>query len=448
MYGAAGRRLCQPHDAHESRRGGLGLIAIGLALLAFLIFLGAPLFLAIGIPAIVLLIFGSTYAPNVIATVFQSTISNSVFIAIPLFVLTGKVMTASGAARRLTGFFESLLCHLPGGMAIVSIVSSVFFGAMTGSSIADTTAVGTIMIPAMVETGYSRRFAASVVAAGGCLGILFPPGIPLILFGAISQVSIARLFQASLVPGVFVAAILTAVAVVVAARGEGKRLPARSWGERFSSFRDALPALLLPVVVLGGIYLGLVTITEAATLAAAYAIIIAATVYRELSFSAFIRQLVDTAQVTSMIMFIVASSAVLAFYLIQSQAPQHLAAAVVGSKPSLTLFLLATNAAFLILGFILEPPAIIYLTVPLFVPLLAVVGVNPLHFAIIMILAMQIGLVHPPIGLNLFVVSGISKEPVETISLAVLPFLAALFVALVVVNVIPGVTLALPGLMR
>lgn len=424
------------------------MIVAGLVILAVLIVLGAPLFLAIGVAAIVLLVFGSTYAPDVIATVFQSSIDNSVFIAIPLFILTGKVMTGSGAARRLTGFFESLLCHLPGGMAIVSIVSSVFFGAMTGSSIADTTAVGTIMIPAMVETGYTRRFAASVVAAGGCLGILFPPGIPLILFGAIAQVSIARLFLASLIPGIVVAAILMAIAVTIAARDGGTRLPARSWAERYAAFRRALPALLLPIIVLGGIYLGLVTVTEAATLAAVYAIFISATVYRELSFSAFVRQLVETAQVTSMIMFIVASSAVLAFYLIQSQAPQHLATAVVGTKPSLTLFLLATNVSFLILGFILEPPAIIYLTVPLFVPLLSLVGVSPLHFAIIMILAMQIGLIHPPIGLNLFVVSGISKEPVEAISLAVLPFLAGLFVALVIINVVPGLTLAIPELVK
>jgi len=421
------------------------LIVLGIAILLLLILLGAPLFLALGIAAIILLVFGSTYAPDVIASVFQSSIDNSLFITIPLFILTGKVMTASGAARFLTSFFESLFCHLPGGMAIVAIVTSVFFAGMTGSSIADTAAVGTIMIPSMVQSGYSRRFAASVVAAGGCLGILFPPSIPLILFGAISQVSIPRLFLASLIPGIIVAVLLAGVAILIAMRGEGVRLPARSWGERYQSFWKALPALLLPVVVLGGIYLGLVTITEAATLAAAYAIVIAATVYRELAIPAFYRLLVETAHVTSMIMFIVAASAVLGFYLIQSQAPQHLTEAVVGTRPPLIVFLLATNVALLILGFVLEPPAIIYLTVPLFVPLLGAVGVNPLHFAIIMILAMQIGLIHPPIGLNLFVVSGISKVPVEAVSVAVLPFLLALFIALTVINVIPWLSLAIPS---
>ena len=421
------------------------MIAIGVAILLILILLGAPLFLALGIAAIVLLVFGSTYSPDIIASIFQSNIDNSLFITIPLFILTGKVMTASGAARYLTSFFESLFCHLPGGMAIVAIVSSVFFAGMTGSSIADTAAVGTIMIPSMVQSGYSRRFSASIVAAGGCLGILFPPSIPLILFGAISQVSIPRLFLASLIPGVIVAGLLTGVAVLIAMRGEGVRLPSRSWGERYRAFWKALPALLLPVVVLGGIYLGLVTITEAATLAAAYAIVIAATVYRELTIASFYRVLVETAQVTSMIMFIVAASAVLGFYLIQSQVPQHLTSAVVGTRPPLIVFLLATNIALLILGFVLEPPAIIYLTVPLFVPLLGAVGVNPLHFAIIMVLAMQIGLIHPPIGLNLFVVSGIAKEPVEAVSVAVLPFLLVLFIALIIINAVPWLSLAIPS---
>lgn len=424
------------------------MIVIGLAILLLLVLAGAPLFLALGVAAIVLMVFGSSYGPDVITNIFQSSIDNSVFITIPLFILTGKLMTESGAARYLTSFFESLFCHLPGGMAIVTIVSSVFFAGMTGSSIADTAAVGTVMIPSMVQSGYSRRFAASVVAAGGCLGIMFPPSIPLILFGAISQVSISRLFLASLLPGVLVALLLIGVAVLIALRGEGKRLRARSWAERGHSFWKALPALLLPAVVLGGIYLGLVTITEAATLAATYAIVISATVYRELTLAKFYRMLVETAQVTSMIMLIVAASAVLGFYLIQSQAPQNLAAAVIGANPSAILFLLAANVALLALGFVLEPPAIIYLTVPLFVPLLAAVGINPLHFAIIMVLAMQIGLIHPPIGLNLFVVSAISKEPVESVSVAVLPFLGALFVALIVINLLPWLSLAIPSQLR
>ena len=424
------------------------MIVLGLGILLLLVLIGAPLFLALGVAAIVLMVFGSSYGPDIITNVFQSSIDNPVFITIPLFILTGKLMTESGAARYLTSFFESLFCHLPGGMAIVAIVSSVFFAGMTGSSIADTAAVGTVMIPSMVQSGYSRRFAASVVAAGGCLGIMFPPSIPLILFGAISQVSIPRLFLASLLPGVLVALLLIAVAVLIALRGEGMKLPARSWTERVQSSRKALPALLLPLVVLGGIYLGLVTITEAATLAAAYAILISATVYRELTLAKFYRMLVETAQVTSMIMLIVAASAVLGFYLIQSQAPQNLSAAVIGAHPSPILFLLATNVALLVLGFVLEPPAIIYLTVPLFVPLLAIVGISPLHFAIIMVLAMQIGLIHPPIGLNLFVVSAISKEAVESVSMAVLPFLGALFVALIVINLAPWLSLAIPSHLR
>lgn len=415
----------------------------GLGLFGGLIALGSPLFLVLLATAIVMLIFASHMPLEVVPQILFSSMDSSVFIAVPLYLLTGFIITVAGASRHLIRFLESLFGHWTGGLALVTVLTSVVFAGITGSSTADAVAIGGIMVPALIEAGYSPRFASGLVAAAGTLGIMFPPSIPLILYGAIAQVSITKLFAASLLPGILIAALLIVVVLVLSFRGHYRRAEKATWKQRLALFPKAFPVLLLPVIIRGGIEAGIFTPSEAAAVAALYAFALGAFVYRTITLRTLYGAMRSTVHVTSMIMMIIAASVLLGFYLIQNQAPQHLTEYLLARQPSAGTFLLIANLLLILLGFFLEPPAIIYLTVPLLLPALAVFHVDPVHFAIVMMLNMQIGLIHPPVGLNLFVIAGIARQRVEDVAIGVLPFLAAIAVALVIVTSYPALSLML-----
>ncbi|GAC1403259.1 MAG: TRAP transporter large permease subunit [Candidatus Velthaea sp.] len=415
----------------------------GFGLFAGLIALGSPLFLVLLATAVVLLCFASHMPFEVLPQILFGGMDSSVFIAVPLYLLTGFLITASGASHHLIRFLESLFGHWIGGLALVTVLTSVVFAGITGSSTADAVAIGGIMVPALIDAGYSKRFASGLVAAAGTLGIMFPPSIPLILYGAISQTSITKLFAAAVVPGFLIAALLIVVVMILSFRGNYRRARKASWAERVALLPKAIPVLILPVIIRGGIDAGIFTPSEAAAVAVLYAFALGIFVYRTTTWRSLYDSLRSTAHVTAMIMMIIAASVLLGFYLIQNQAPQHLTEYLIARQPSGVVFLLVANLLLIVLGFFLEPPAIIYLTVPLLLPALAAFHVDPIHFAIIMMLNMSIGLIHPPVGLNLFVIAGIARQRVEDVAIGVLPFLAAIAVALAIVTFVPAVSLAL-----
>lgn len=412
-----------------------------------LLVIGTPLFVALLVTAVLLLALASHMPLDVMPQVLFSGIDSTIYIAVPLFLLTGFLMTEAGGSARLIRFLEAMIGHWPGGLALVTLLASVFFAGITGSSAADTAAIGTVMIPAMLRAGYDRRFAAGVVAAGGTLGVIVPPSIPLILYGAITQTSITRLFAASVVPGIVVGGSMLAVIFALSLRGHFAGGSKATGAERMRSFVQALPVMALPIIIRGGIDGGIFTPTESAAVAALYAYLIGAFVYRSLTPAKIARALVATARVTSMILLVVTASVLLGFFFVQNQTAQHLTDYLLAAHPSPIVFLALVNVALLVLGFFLEAPAIIYLTVPLLLPAFATFNINPVHFAIVMMLNMAIGLIHPPVGLNLYIISGITRRPVEEVAIGVLPFVGALLFALVIVTYVPALS-AMGGMPR
>jgi C4-dicarboxylate transporter DctM subunit len=424
----------------------MNTVFLFVTLLAFFA-IGLPIAMSLGLASILtVLIFESDSLASLALKFFQ-TMEHFTLLAIPFFILAGNFLTTGGVARRMINFAIAAVGHLPGGLAIASVLACMLFAAVSGSSPATVVAIGSIVIAGMVRVGYTQAFATGVIVNAGTLGILIPPSIAMVVFAAATETSVGRLFMAGVIPGLLLGFSLM-VAIYLAARIKKlPRQPKASWGERLTLFADAFWGLLLIVIVLAGIYGGVFTPTEAAAVAAVYAFITAVFIYRDLHISDVPRVLLDSARVSVMLMFIICNAFLFGHVLTTAQIPQDVARLITDAQLAPWQFLLIVNIILLIAGNFMDPAPIILITAPILFPTAVQLGIDPIHLGIVYVVNMEIGLVTPPVGLNLFVASGITGLQLTDVVRAALPWLMVLLGFLVVTTYIPEISLFLPNLL-
>lgn len=418
-----------------------------VATLMGFILLGMPIAISLGLASTLTILLFSHDSLASLALKFWATSENFVLLAIPFFILAGNFMTTGGVARRMIDFAVACLGHLRGGLAIASVMACMLFAAVSGSSPATVVAVGSIVIAGMVRTGYSKEFAAGVICNAGTLGILIPPSIVMVVYAAATETSVGRLFMAGVLPGIMLGLMLMVAIWVAATKLDIPRAPRHPWRERLRTGREAVWGLLLIVIILGGIYGGIFTPTEAAAVAAVYAFAVALFIYRDLGWRDVPKVLEDSARVTVMLLFIICNALLFAYVLTTLQIPQTIAAMIVDAGLTSWQFLIVVNIILLIAGNFMEPSAIILILVPILFPIATTLGIDPIHLGIIMVVNLEIGMVTPPVGLNLFVTSGITGMGVMQVVRAALPWLMVLLVFLVIVTYVPWIALALPDML-
>ena len=415
-----------------------------LALFVGLLAAGMPVFLVLGLCA------GAMYAasgqPLVgAAQLVINELNSPNLMALPLFVMAAAFMRFGGIANALVKLAAAWLGGLPGSLGLVTVVACTLFAAICGSSVATALAMGTILIPAMLERGYPLSFALGVVGASGTIGIVIPPSLPLILYGIVSEQSVPRLFLAGILPGLLQAAAFFLWVLYVARRKKFPVEPVLPLRERIAVTLSALPALLVPLVVMVGIYGGFVTVTEAAALAAVVALGVSLVFYRGFHWTETLAVVAFGIRSAASIMLIIATALAVGHWVTESGIPAQLAAFLLGHNFATWQFLLAINALLLVLGCFLEVTATLLLVLPILAPALRPMGVDPVHFSIVFTHNMEIGLVHPPVGLNLFVLSSVAVAPVGTVIRGIMPFLILLLAVLIVITGLPALTLWLPN---
>ena len=420
--------------------------AVALLFVYFIILLlvGVPIAFSLGIAALMTVIGAETLPASYIATVAFTSIDNFPIMAIPFFIAAGIFMGAGGLSKRLLRLADELVGGLAGGMALASIATCMFFAAISGSGPATVAAIGTLTIPAMVERGYSKLYAAAVVAAAGAIGVMIPPSNPFVVYGVAAQASVGKLFMAGIVPGLLTGFALMGTAYVIARkngwRGESRQFSARRIG---NAIWDAKWALLVPIIVLGGIYGGLMTPTEAAAVAAMYGLLVGVFVYRELNFSSLYRCCVESAQTSAIIIMLMAIATIFGNVMTLEQVPERIAAAILAFTSNKIAILLMINVLLLWVGTFMEALAAIVILTPILLPLALKIGVDPIHFGVIMVVNLAIGFVTPPVGVNLFVACGITKEKIELVSRAAVPFIITMLIILMLVTFWPQLSLFL-----
>jgi C4-dicarboxylate transporter, DctM subunit len=417
------------------------------ALLFALMLTGMPISISLGLTVLAFL-FTMTEVPiESVGLKLFTGLDNFGIMAIPFFILTGQFLTRGGVARRMIDFTVSLVGHWPGGLGLAGVFACALFAAISGSSVATVVAIGSIILPAMLDHGFPKRFGAGVIATSGALGLLVPPSIILVLYGVSTNSSVGALFMAGIAPGVILASMLGTVTWFIAWKNNYPRLPRATWGERLKAFREGVWGLLLIAIVLGGIYGGVFTPTEAAAVAAVYSFIITVFVYRELKLRDVPKVLLNAANLSAMLLYIITNAVLFSFLMTHEQIPQAMAAWIVNKHFGVWAFLLVVNVVLLLAGNVMEPSSILLIMAPILFPLAVNLGVNPIHFGIVMAVNMEVGLCHPPVGLNLYVGSGIAKMGITEMTIAVLPWLGALLTFLVIVTYIPDISLWLPRLL-
>jgi C4-dicarboxylate transporter DctM subunit len=417
-----------------------------VTLLSFL-GLGLPIAMALGLSSMLtILIFENDTLASLALSFFQ-TMDQFTLLAIPFFILAANFLTTGGVARRMINFAISAVGHLPGGLAIASVLACMLFAAVSGSSPATVVAIGSIVIAGMVRAGYTQAFATGVIVNAGTLGILIPPSIVMIVYAEATESSVGRLFMAGVIPGILLGLCLM-VAIYIAARIKKlPRQPKATFRERLVLFRDAMWGLLLIFIVMGGIYGGVFTPTEAAAVAAVYAFIAAVFIYRDLHISDVPRVLLDSGRVSVMLMFIIGNAFLFGHVLTTSQIPQNISEMVTQANMAPWHFLLVINIILLVAGNFMDPSAIVLITAPILFPTAVKLGINPIHLGIIYVVNMEIGLVTPPVGLNLFVASGITGMSLTEVVRAAVGWLMILLSFLIVVTYVPEISLYLPNLL-
>jgi C4-dicarboxylate transporter DctM subunit len=413
-------------------------------LLFALMLTGMPISISLGLTVLTFL-FTMTRVPiESVGLKLFSGLDNFGIMAIPFFILAGSFLTRGGVARRMINFTTSLVGHWPGGLGLAGVAACALFAAICGSSVATVAAIGSIILPAMVQQGFPKRFGAGVVTTSGALGILVPPSIILVLYGVSTNTSIGTLFMAGIVPGIILAFMLASVTWFIAWRKNYPRLPRATWRERLHALHDGIWGLMLVVLVLGGIYSGIFTPTEAAAVAAVYSFVITVFVYRELKLSEVPKVLLNAANLSAMLLYIITNAVLFSFLMTHEQIPQVMAAWIVEQHFSVWVFLFVVNVILLLAGNVMDPSSILLIMAPILFPLALNLGVNPIHLGILMVVNMEVGLCHPPVGLNLYVGSGIAKMGISEITIAVLPWLCAMLIFLFMVTYIPEISLWLP----
>ncbi len=432
--------------------------------------IGVPIALALGLSSVIfLLVYSDSSLGSIAQTLFNAFAGHYTLLAIPFFILASTFMSTGGVARRIIRFSIACVGHFQGGLAIAGVFACMMFAALSGSSPATVVAIGTIVIAGMRQVGYTKDFAAGVICNAGTLGILIPPSIVMVVYASAVDVSVGRMFLAGVIPGLL-AGLMLMIGIYVAAKI--KDLPAQPWDgftEVFQSARDAAWGLFLILIILGGIYGGIFTPTEAAAVAAVYAFFIANFVYKDMGplkgegdqrhsllsrpqslITVFLHRdtkhaLFEAGKTTIMLLFIIANALILKHVLTEEQIPQAIAGAMLEAVFGPVMFLVIVNVILLIGGQFMEPSGLIVIVAPLVFPIAIELGIDPIHLGIIMVVNMEIGMITPPVGLNLFVTSGVAGMPMLRVVKAAMPWLGILFVFLIMVTYIPGLSTLIPN---
>ncbi|KAF0103719.1 MAG: C4-dicarboxylate transporter DctM subunit [bacterium] len=418
------------------------LIIFGL--LAALMLTGMPISIALGLTVLTFLYTLTQVPIDAVALKLFTGIEKFEIMAIPFFILAGNFLTHGGVAKRMIRFATSLVGHWHGGLGLGAVLACALFAAVSGSSPATVVAIGSILLPAMVKAGYPRRFGAGVVASSGALGILIPPSIVMVMYAVSTNSSIGALFMAGVIPGLVLAAMLMFTTWYRAKKHGYPREPRANWGQRWKAFRESVWGLLLIVVVMGGIYSGLFTPTEAAAMSAVYAFIVVVFVYRDFSIRDVPKVLLASANMSAMLLYIITNAVLFSFLLTHENIPQQISDWIVASGLGVIGFLIVVNVLLLVMGSFMEPSSIILITAPILFPIAMALGIDPVHFGVMITVNMEIGMITPPVGLNLYVASGISKLGLTEMSIAVWPWLLTMLVFLMIVTYYPPLSLWLP----
>jgi C4-dicarboxylate transporter DctM subunit len=416
-------------------------------MLFFFMLTGMPIAVALGLSSVLTIMFFGQASLASMSLKLLNTSEHYTLLAIPFFILSGAFMTTGGVARRMVAFANACIGHLRGGLGMASVLACMLFAAVSGSSPATVVAVGSIVIAGMVRSGYTKEFASGVICNAGTLGILIPPSIVIVVYAAATESSVGRLFMAGVIPGILLGLMLM-VAIYVRARKLDLPLqPKASIKDILVAGRNSLWGLLLLAIILGGIYGGVFTPTEAAAVAAMYAFFIAVFVYRDIKIHQVPSVLLDAAKVTVMLMFLIANALLFAYVLTTERIPQEIAEQIISMGMSPWQFLLVVNILLLIAGNFMEPTGIILILAPILLPIATELGIDPVHLGIIMVVNLEIGMVTPPVGLNLFVTAGITGMSIMQVVRAALPWLMVLLVFLGLVTYIPALSLWLPSIL-
>jgi len=418
------------------------LVIFGL--LAILMLTGMPISISLGLTVLTFL-FTMTQVPlESVALKLFTGIEKFEIMAIPFFILAGNFLTHGGVAKRMINFATSMVGHWYGGLGLAGVLACALFAAVSGSSPATVVAIGSILLPAMVKAGFPNKFGAGVIATSGALGILIPPSIVMVMYSVATNTSVGALFMAGVIPGLALAGVLGGVTWYRAKKFNYPRQPKATWGERWKSFRASVWGLLLIVVVMGGIYSGIFTPTEAAAMSAVYAFICAVFIYRDMSLKDVPKVLLNSANMSAMLLYIITNAVLFSFIMTNENIPQALADWMLGNGLGVITFLLAVNIILLLAGNFMEPSSIVLIFAPILFPVAVALGIHPVHFGILMVVNMEVGMCHPPVGLNLYVASGITKMGITELTVAVWPWLLSMLGFLVVVTYWPGLSLWLP----
>ena len=410
------------------------------------ILIGVPIAVSLGLSSLIaILLFGKDSLASLSLKLFDTS-EHYTLMAIPFFILGGALMSTGGVAKRLVRFAVACVGHIRGGLAISAVLACTFFAAVSGSSPATVVAVGSIMIAGMVSAGYTKEFAAGVMCNAGTLGILMPPSIVMVVYCTVTEQSVGRLFLAGIIPALLLSASLM-LAIYIRARMIGlPSQPKASTKELIDSAKDAVWGFFLLFIIMGGIYGGIFTPTEAAAVAAVYAVLVSLFIYKDITFKTLPHVFVDASKTSVMLMFIIANAILFAHILTTERIPQLITEQITSMGLSPIVFLIIVNLILLVAGNFMEPTAILLILAPIFFPIAVALGIDPIHLGIIMVVNMEIGMITPPVGLNLFVTSGITGMSLLSVVKAAFPWLSVLLVFLVVITYFPKISTILPDM--
>jgi C4-dicarboxylate transporter DctM subunit len=413
-------------------------------LLFALMLTGMPVSISLGLTVLTFLFTMTDVPIESVAMKLFTGIEKFEIMAIPFFILAGNFLTHGGVAKRMIKFATSMVGHWHGGLALAGVMACALFAAVSGSSPATVVAIGSILLPAMLKQGFPKRFGAGVITTSGALGILIPPSIVMVMYSVATNTSVGALFMAGIVPGLVLATMLGMTTWWKARKGGYPRMQKSTWGERLLAFRESIWGLFLIVVVMGGIYTGLFTPTEAAAMSAVYAFFVAVFVYKDMGLKQVPKVLLDSANMSAMLLYIITNAVLFSFLITSEQIPQVMADWMIGKGLGPVAFLLVVNVLLLLAGNVMEPSSIVLILAPILFPVAMKLGIDPVHFGILITVNMEVGLCHPPVGLNLYVASGITKMGITELTVAVWPWLLTMLVFLIIVTYWPPLSLWLP----
>ena len=414
---------------------------------AVLLLMGAPIAVCLGTSSVVAMIAQGAGRPldtvmSSLPMIVSASTSKFVLLAIPFFILAGNIMEKAGISEKLIKLAEACVGHIRGGLAIVCVIVACFFAAISGSGPATVAALGVIIVPAMIKSGYKPAFSAALMAAAGAIGVIIPPSITFVVYGSIADTSIGDLFIAGLIPGLLMGFALMVVALLVGRKSDLKTLPKASRKERWLAFKDAFWGLMMPVIILGGIYGGIFTPTEAAAVSVVYGLFVGIFIYKKIRLKEFYALLLDTTSTTATVMFITAAASLFAYVLTRARLDVAISSALQNATGgNVIVFFIIVNIILLIAGCFLDSTSALYIFTPLFVPVAQALGVNLIHLGVVIIVNLAIGLFTPPVGVNLYVACGVGNVNLKQISKAVVSLIIAALIVLLLVTYIPKISL-------